>query len=121
VRWLDERCRPHWVGTAPARVSGPLFPVITLTAGAPLGPLLAGQLFGQGVEPQLILQVSAAVLLASLLPYMLVNAREARRAAPRGTPLAAGGGFGLVLRSGYLRLIALLITSPATVTRRWSY
>jgi len=87
-----------------------LFPIITIgmTAGAPLGPLLAGQLFGQGVEPQLILQVSAAVLLASLLPYMLVNAR-ARRAAPKGTPLAAGGGFGLVLRSGYLRLIALLI------------
>ena len=88
-----------------------LFPIITIgmTAGAPLGPLLAGQLFGEGVEPQLILHVSAAVLLASLLPYMLVNARETRRAAPRGTPLAAGGGFGLVLRSGYLRLIALLI------------
>jgi AAA family ATP:ADP antiporter len=88
-----------------------LFPVIALgmTAGAPLGSLLAARLFGQGVQPQLIIQVSAALLLGSLVLYLWVNAREARRAAAPPMALAAGGGFGLVLRSDYLRLIALLI------------
>ena len=44
-----------------------LFPIITIgmTAGAPLGSVVAGRLFGAGVEPQLILQVSAALLFAS--------------------------------------------------------
>ena len=100
-----------------------LFPIITIgmTAGAPLGPLLAGQLFGGGVAPQLILQVSAVLLLASLLPYVLINARETRRAASRGAPLAAGGGFGLVLRSNYLRLIALLIVLLNVVNTTGEY
>jgi len=89
-----------------------LFPIIALgmTAGAPLGSLVAARLFGEGVEAQVILQVSAALLLGSLLLYLVVNVRETHRAtAPPGVPLAAGDGFGLVLRSDYLRLIALLI------------
>ena len=88
-----------------------LFPIIAvgMTAGPPLGSLLAARLFGQGVEAQVIIQVSAALLLGSLVLYAMVNAREARRATAPAPPLAAGGGFGLVLRSDYLRLIALLI------------
>jgi AAA family ATP:ADP antiporter len=100
-----------------------LFPIITIgmTAGAPLGPLLAGRLFGEGVEPQLILQVSAVLLVGSLLPYVLINKRETRRTASPGGALAAGGGFGLVLRSEYLRLIALLIVLLNVVNTTGEY
>ena len=88
-----------------------LFPIITIgmTAGPPLGSLLAARLFSMGVATQVIIQVSAVLLLGSLALYLVVNAREARRATAPTAALAAGGGFGLVLHSGYLRLIALLI------------
>jgi ATP:ADP antiporter, AAA family len=88
-----------------------LFPIIMMgmTAGAPLGSFLAAYLFGLGVEPQAIIQISAVLLVGSLLLYLLVNARETRRAVVPGTALAKGGGFALVLRSGYLRLVALLV------------
>jgi ATP:ADP antiporter, AAA family len=88
-----------------------LFPTIMIgmTAGAPLGSLIAGQLFGLGFSPQLILQISAVLLLATLGLYLVVNRRESRRAAAPKAPLAAGGGFDLVFRSPYLRLVALLI------------
>jgi len=100
-----------------------LFPIIAIgmTAGAPLGSLVAGRLFGLGVEPQLIIQISAALLLGSLLLYLLINARETRRApAPTGA-LAVGGGFGLVFRSDYLRLIALLIVLLNVVNTTGEY
>ena len=88
-----------------------LFPIIALgmTLGAPLGSLAAAQLFGYGLQPQVIIQLSAFLLGISLLLYLAVNAREKRRTATPEEPLAKGGGFGLVLRSGYLRLVALLI------------
>jgi len=88
-----------------------LFPIIALgmTAGPPLGSLVAAGLFSEGVEPQVIIQVSAALLLGSLILYLAVNARETRRATAPAAALAAGGGFHLVWRSEYLRLIALLI------------
>jgi AAA family ATP:ADP antiporter len=70
---------------------------------------VAARLFGEGVEPQVIIQVSAALLLGSLALYLVVNARETRRAAVPEAALAATGGFRLVWRSEYLRLIALLI------------
>jgi len=88
-----------------------LFPIIMMgmTAGAPLGSIVAGQLFGLGIEPQLIIQISAALLVGSLLLYLVVNARETRHAVAPGAALAKGGGFALVFRSDYLRLVALLI------------
>jgi len=88
-----------------------LFPIIMIgmTAGAPFGSFAAARLFGLGFEPQVIMQISAVLLFGSLLLYLLINARETRRAVAPGGALAAGGGFGLVFRSGYLRLVALLI------------
>jgi AAA family ATP:ADP antiporter len=89
-----------------------LFPIITIgmTAGAPLGSIVAAELFDAGFQPQLILQVSAALLLASLALYLAVNRREAHHgAAPAQPRLAGGGGFRLVMGSNYLRLIAILI------------
>src|SRR5947208_3214915 len=79
-----------------------LFPIIAMgmTAGAPLGSLLAARLFRLGVTPQIILQISAALLSISGLLYLRINSREAQRTeipATRTSALSAGGGFGLVL------------------------
>jgi ATP:ADP antiporter, AAA family len=100
-----------------------LFPIITIgmTAGAPLGSVVAGRLFGAGVEPQLILQVSAALLFASLILYLLVNRREARRTPAPKPVLAAGNGFQLVFSSRYLKLIAVLIVLLNVVNTTGEY
>jgi ATP:ADP antiporter, AAA family len=100
-----------------------LFPIILIgmTAGAPLGSYISGHLFGLGFTPPLILQISAVLLFASLLLYLLVNARETRRVATPEAALAAGGGFGLVFRSPYLRLIALLIVLLNVVNTTGEY
>ena len=98
-----------------------LFPIITIgmTAGAPVGSLVAGSLFSSGVEPQQILQLSAALLLGSLVLYLLVNRRETRRSV--APPLARGGGFRLVLQSNYLTLVALLIVLLNVVNTTGEY
>jgi AAA family ATP:ADP antiporter len=88
-----------------------LFPIIVIgmTAGAPIGSLVAGQLFGLGVTPQAILQISAALLIVSMILYLVINRRAARRASRPQEPLAPGGGFALVFGSNYLLLIAALM------------
>ena len=45
-----------------------LFPIIVIgmTAGAPLGSFVAGRLFRSGVSPNVILQISAALLVVSV-------------------------------------------------------
>src|SRR5687768_18077705 len=55
-----------------------LFPIIMvgMTAGAPLGSFVAGHLFRSGVTPNVILQVSAALLLVSMLLYLWINSRH---------------------------------------------
>jgi ATP:ADP antiporter, AAA family len=88
-----------------------LFPIIVMgmTAGAPIGSLVAGRLFGEGISPQLILQISAALLGISVLLYLTINAGVSRKQRAAKEALPPGGGFGLVLRSEYLMLIALLM------------
>jgi AAA family ATP:ADP antiporter len=100
-----------------------LFPIITIgmTAGAPLGSVVAGRLFGAGIEPQLILQISAALLFASLVLYLLVNRRETRRTAAPKPVLATGNGFQLVFSSRYLQLIAILIVLLNVVNTTGEY
>jgi len=100
-----------------------LFPLITIgmTAGAPLGPLIAGRLFGEGTPAQVILQISAVLLLASLVPYILVNTREVRRVTRPPDTLTTQSGFALVLRSPYLRLIAVLIVLLNVVNTTGEY
>ena len=100
-----------------------LFPIIAIgmTAGAPLGSVVAGRLFGVGVQPQVILQVSAALLLASLLMYLFVNRRETRRTVTAKPALAAGSGFQLVFKSHYLTLIAILIVLLNVVNTTGEY
>lgn len=88
-----------------------LFPIIMvgMTAGAPLGSFVAARLFRSGLAPELILQVSAALLGLSVFTYALVHRRTSGTATAASAPLASGDGFALVLASPYLRLIALLV------------
>jgi ATP:ADP antiporter, AAA family len=88
-----------------------LFPMIVIgqTAGAPLGAYIAGHLFGFGFTPQVILQISAGLLLVGVLLYVLTNARATPRSREPKEALAPGGGFGLVVKSRYLALIALMM------------
>jgi ATP:ADP antiporter, AAA family len=87
-----------------------LFPIIVIgmTAGAPLGSLVASRLFRLGVTPQLILQVSAVLLSISVGLYLWINSRETTHGTSRET-LASAGGFSLVLGNRYLQLIAALV------------
>ncbi len=87
-----------------------LFPIIVMgmTAGAPLGSLIAARLFRLGIQPQVILQVSAVLLSVSMALYLWINTRVAR-GRTEDTALDAGGGFSLVLGNPYLRLVAALV------------
>ena len=100
-----------------------LFPliVIGMTAGAPLGSLVAGRLFKSGLAPELILQVSAVLLALSGLLYLAVNTRQAAHSAEGHEPLAGRGGFALVLANPYLRLIAALIVLLNVVNTTGEY
>jgi ATP:ADP antiporter, AAA family len=82
--------------------------VIGQTAGAPLGAFIAGRLFSFDFSPQTILQISAVLLLIGMLLYLAINARVPIRARTRDV-LPPGGGFGLVLKSGYLRTVAMMM------------
>jgi AAA family ATP:ADP antiporter len=88
-----------------------LFPIIVMgmTAGAPVGSFVAARLFSLGMTPQAILQISAALLSTSVLLYLRINRTETRRHAAPQEPLSTAGGFGLVMNSGYLQLIAVLV------------
>ena len=99
-----------------------LFPVIMIgmTAGAPLGSYIAGHLFGLGFTPQVIIQISAVLLLTTLGLYLFVNRRQPRQART-AAPLAATGGFQLVFQSPYLRLIAMLIVLLNVVNTTGEY
>ena len=103
-----------------------LFPIITIgmTAGRPAR--LADRrpaVRAADVAPQVILQISAVLLLVQ--PRALPGGQRARDArapqAPDQAPLAAGGGFALVFESRYLRLIALLIVLLNVVNTTGEY
>jgi ATP:ADP antiporter, AAA family len=100
-----------------------LFPIIVIgmTAGAPLGSLVAGRLFGLGFTPSVILQISAALLATTLVMYLVINGRVTRRAAAPAPVLVGPGGFELVFRSPYLRLVAILIVLLNVVNTTGEY
>jgi AAA family ATP:ADP antiporter len=90
-----------------------LFPVIAIgtTLGAWVGAGLAGRLFEMGVGAHAMLHITAGMLLVSLALFRVVEAREGRRRAAGTTTRLEGGpgGFALLARSHYLRLIAVLL------------
>jgi AAA family ATP:ADP antiporter len=89
-----------------------LFPLIAIgsTAGAPLGAAAAARMFGHGRSPFVMMEIAAAVLLLHLALYRVIAARmSAKPGRPVQEPIKAGNGFALVLKSPYLRLVALLL------------
>jgi AAA family ATP:ADP antiporter len=106
-----------------------LFPVIYLGAsvGSPLGAKVAGEMFGQGVGPYALMQVSAVLLLAHMALYVVIDRRVTRApreaaapAAPREA-LGGPGGFTLILRSGYLRLLVAMLILFSIVNTTGEY
>jgi ATP:ADP antiporter, AAA family len=100
-----------------------LFPIIVIgmTAGAPLGSLVASRLFRSGLAPEVILQVSAVLLAVTAGLYLLVNARESGHAPATQEALPGRGGFALVLGNPYLRIIAALIVLLNVVNTTGEY
>jgi ATP:ADP antiporter, AAA family len=95
-----------------ARADGErLFPLIAVgsAAGAPLGAALAEWLFGLRLNPFLMMQIAAVLLLLHLGLYRLVGARVVGNSAAASEPIKSGNGFTLVMRNHYLRLIALFL------------
>jgi AAA family ATP:ADP antiporter len=88
-----------------------LFPLIAVgsAAGAPLGAALAEWLFDLHLNPFVMMQIAAGILLLHLGLYRVVSRRVAAGAAPAREPMKPGNGFALVLKSRYLRLIALFL------------
>ena len=104
-----------------------LFPMIAIgaTAGSPLGALVAGKLFEAGVKGHQMFHITAALLIVHLILYIAVDRRKqqeggaARADAP--APLPGPGGFALIFRSPYIRLIALLLVVLNLVNSNGEY
>jgi AAA family ATP:ADP antiporter len=107
-----------------------LFPVIGIgaTAGAVLGSWVTARLFAAGFQPPAMLQVAAALLVAHGAVLFWLSGAPAKRAeaakvegpeADEG--LGGDGGFALVLKSPYLRLIALVILLLNVVNTNGEY
>jgi len=108
-----------------------LFAIIAIgqSLGAVLGPKIAAVL---ATDIFLLLLISAGIFGACMLLYNVVNRREDSassgatatatvEAVESGTPLAKGGGFGLVFKSRYLLLIALMILVTNVVNTTGEY
>ncbi len=103
-----------------------LFPMIAIgaTAGSPLGALIAGKLFEAGVKGHQMFHITAALLVAHLILYVLVDRRQQGTGvtrAPAAPPLPGPGGFALTFRSPYIRLIALLLVVLNLVNSNGEY
>lgn len=93
-----------------------LFAVIAIgaTGGAWVGSALASMLFSAGIDPYVMLQITAALLVITLLNYFLVEAGEEKTVASavadtESESMGSGFGFDLVFKNGYILLIALLL------------
>jgi len=91
-----------------------LFPIIAIgaTLGSPIGSELAKRLFKTHMAPEMILQVSAALLVISMIIYAIVQKRasaDEREKKLAQEKLSKSGGFQLLFRSKYLLLIAGLL------------
>jgi ATP:ADP antiporter, AAA family len=89
-----------------------LFPVIAVgaAAGSPIGSKIAERLFAAGMSPYEMMHVAALLLVLQLALYRIVERRTRGTRRVEHAPRISGpGGFGLVLRSPYLRLVALLL------------
>ena len=106
-----------------------LFAIIAIgqSLGAVLGPKIAASM---ATNLFLLLLISAAVFAVCMWLYNVVNRRESRaqnissnsgEIAEEEAPLAKGGGFGLVFKTRYLLLIALMILVTNVVNTTGEY
>jgi AAA family ATP:ADP antiporter len=108
-----------------------LFAIIAIgqSLGAVLGPKIAAS-FATNIF--LLLLISAGIFFACVLLYNIINRREATslseasgstvdQVSDAEAPLAKGGGFGLVFKSRYLLLIALMILVTNVVNTTGEY
>ena len=95
-----------------------LFPVIGIgaTAGAVIGSSVTSRLFDLGVQPPMMLQIASFLLIAhGAVLFLLSRSAATKEKAPgEDAPssdegLGGEGGFALVLKRPYLRLIAVVI------------
>ena len=90
-----------------------LFPLIAIgsTAGAPLGAAAAARMFGHGRSPFLMMEIAAGrpARCTSRSTGVIAARMAAKAGRPAQEPIKAGNGFALVLKSPYLRLVALLL------------
>ncbi|HEV7398520.1 MAG TPA: Npt1/Npt2 family nucleotide transporter [Pyrinomonadaceae bacterium] len=88
-----------------------LFPLIAVgsAAGAPLGAALADWLFGIRINPFLMMEIAAVILLVHLGLYQVIGTRVTGKTANATEPMKKGNGFALVFKSRYLRYIALFL------------
>lgn len=107
-----------------------LFPVIAVgaVAGSPVGSWVAQGLFARGLTAFQVLHLGALLLVVHLGLHWLVDRRTRVPAAPpaarspdRAPPRSSLGGFGLVMRSSYLRLVALLLVLLNVVNTTGEY
>jgi AAA family ATP:ADP antiporter len=87
-----------------------LFPIIAFgaTLGSPIGARIAETLFEHGVSPAAMIEIAAALLLVhGAITLRLTGASTS--AAPDRPMASGGGGFSLIARSPYLRLVAVLL------------
>lgn len=91
-----------------------LFPVIAIgaTLGSPIGSKLAGVLMEAGFSLGALMQISAGLLLLSLLVYTSFNVFQERHTShpiQAEETLKKGSGFSLVFQNPYILLIAVLL------------
>jgi AAA family ATP:ADP antiporter len=88
-----------------------LFPLIAVgsAAGAPVGAAIAEWLFGIHINPFLMMEIAAIILLLHLGLYQVVGKRVTGKTAKATEPIKKSNGFALVFKSHYLRLIALFL------------
>lgn len=90
-----------------------LFPIIGIgaTLGSPFGSKIASILFDTGMKAQVILQISAVLLILSILLYWYLNSRNHQVEKDKKSEARLGkqNGFALVFKSRYLLLIAALL------------
>ena len=84
-----------------------LFPLIAVgsAAGAPFGAAIAERLFKLGINPYVMMEIAAGLLLLHLGLYRVVNRRvSAGPAKAEQEPMKEGNGFAMVFQSRYLGL-----------------
>lgn len=92
-----------------------LFPLIAFgaTLGSPIGARVAESLFARGLSPATMLELAAVLLVAhGALTLSLVRDKNHvpdPKDVPDGPIKERGNGFGLILRSPYLRMVVVLL------------